>query len=400
MQSQEVKTRVLLTDLLDTCSNNKELFREKVSKRMKKLVGLFLAIIMTAFMPVSAYAATVRIVDITHVKGVRENQLVGYGVVVGLPGTGDNSRSTQITNKMLLMNLGTVIEQENYIQKGATAAVIVTATVPPFAKNGDKIDVTVSTMADAKSLEGGVLVQTILKAPNGEAVAVAQGPVSVGGVNASSQGGAQRRTSITSTGRIPDGAIMERDIDTTIGDENSIILSIDKADYTMVARIAQTISNLVAPAKAIDGSSVEVTIPANFRNNRVGFLSIIENLEVKPTMEKARVVVNERTGTVVIGADVKLLPAAVAHGNITVTVSTETSVSQPNPFSNGETVGFTNEGVNVEKMMGRVVEMPANSNLNDLVKALNSIGVAPIDLISILQALKKSGSLQADLVVI
>lgn len=367
---------------------------------MKKLIGLFLTIMMTAMMPVSAYAATVRIVDITHVKGVRENQLVGYGVVVGLPGTGDNSRSTQITNKMLLMNLGTVIEQENYIQKGATAAVIVTATVPPFAKNGDKIDVTVSTMADAKSLEGGVLVQTILKAPNGEAVAVAQGPVSVGGVNATGNAGGQRRTSITSTGRIPDGAIMERDIDTTIGDENSIILSIDKSDYTMVARIAQTISNLVAPAKAIDGSSVEVTIPANFRNNRVGFLSIIENLEVKPTMEKARVVVNERTGTVVIGADVKLLPAAVAHGNITVTVSTETSVSQANPFSNGETVGFTNEDVNVEKMMGRVVEMPANSNLNDLVKALNSIGVAPIDLISILQALKKSGSLQADLVVI
>ena len=402
MQSQEVKTKVLLTDLLDTCSNNRKIkiFREKVSNKMKKLIGLFLTIMMTAMMPVSAYAATVRIVDITHVKGVRENQLVGYGVVVGLPGTGDNSRSTQITNKMLLMNLGTVIEQENYIQNGSTAAVIVTATVPPFAKNGDKIDVTVSTMADAKSLEGGVLVQTILKAPNGEAVAVAQGPVSVGGVNASTQGGAQRRTSITSTGRIPDGAIMERDIDTTIGGENSIILSIDKADYTMVARIAQTISNLVAPAKAIDGSSVEVTIPANFRNNRVGFLSIIENLEVKPTMEKARVVVNERTGTVVIGADVKLLPAAVAHGNITVTVSTETSVSQPNPFSNGETVGFTNEGVNVEKMMGRVVEMPANSNLNDLVKALNSIGVAPIDLISILQALKKSGSLQADLVVI
>ncbi len=367
---------------------------------MKKLIGLFLTIMMTAMMPVSAYATTVRIVDITHVKGVRENQLVGYGVVVGLPGTGDNSRSTQITNKMLLMNLGTVIEQENYIQKGATAAVIVTATVPPFAKNGDKIDVTVSTMADAKSLEGGVLVQTILKAPNGEAVAVAQGPVSVGGVNATGNAGGQRRTSITSTGRIPDGAIMERDIDTTIGDENSIILSIDKSDYTMVARIAQTISNLVAPAKAIDGSSVEVTIPANFRNNRVGFLSIIENLEVKPTMEKARVVVNERTGTVVIGADVKLLPAAVAHGNITVTVSTETSVSQANPFSNGETVGFTNEDVNVEKMMGRVVEMPANSNLNDLVKALNSIGVAPIDLISILQALKKSGSLQADLVVI
>ena len=367
---------------------------------MKKLIGLLLAILMTSFMPISAYAATVRIVDITHVRGVRENQLVGYGVVVGLPGTGDNSRSTQLTNKMLLMNLGTVIEQENYIQKGATAAVIVTATVPPFAKNGDRIDVTVSTIADAKSLEGGVLVQTILKAPNGESVAVAQGPVSVGGVNATGHGGGQRRTAITSTGRVPGGAIMERDIDTTIGDDNSIILSIDKSDYTLVARIAQTISNLVAPAKAIDGSSVEVTIPAKFQNNRVGFLSIIENLEVNPTMEKAKVVVNERTGTVVIGADVKLMPAAVAHGNITVTVSTSTDVSQPNPFGNGETVGFTDEEVNVEKSMGSVIEMPANSNLNDLVKALNSIGVAPIDLISILQALKKSGSLQADLVVI
>jgi len=367
---------------------------------MKRVIGLLLTILMMSFMPVSAYAATVRIVDITHVKGVRENQLVGYGVVVGLPGTGDNSRSTQITNKMLLMNLGTVIEQENYIQKGATAAVIVTATVPPFAKNGDRIDVTVSTIADAKSLEGGVLVQTILKAPNGESVAVAQGPVSVGGVNASGQGGGQKRTAITSTGRVPGGAIMERDIDTTIGDDNSIILSIDKADYTLVSRIAQTISKLVAPARALDGSSVEVTIPARFQNNRVGFLSIIENLEINPTLERARVVVNERTGTVVIGADVKLMPAAVAHGNITVTVSTDTDVSQPNPFSNGETVGFTNEEVNVEKTMGSVVEMPANSNLNDLVKALNSIGVAPIDLISILQALKKSGSLQADLVVI
>lgn len=366
---------------------------------MKKLIAILMIMTMVLGMPVSA-ANKVRIMDLTHVKGVRENQLVGYGIVAGLPGTGDNSRSTQLTNKMLLMNLGTVIEQENYIQKGSSAAVIVTATVPPFAKNGDKIDVTVSTLADAKSLEGGVLIQTILKAPNGEAVAVAQGPVSVGGVKATGNGGAQRRTSITSTGRIPGGAIMERDIDTMIGDETSITLSIDKSDYTMVARIAQTISNLVAPAKAIDGSSVEVQIPARFQNDRIGFLSIIENLEVSPTLEKAKVIVNERTGTVVIGADVKLLPAAVAHGNITVTVSTETNVSQPNAFSGGETVGFTDTQIDVEKTMGSVIEMPANSNLNDLVKALNSIGVAPIDLISILQALKKSGSLQAELVII
>ena len=367
---------------------------------MKRIVSslLIMMLMLGGLLPACAIDAKVRIIDLTHIKGVRENQLVGYGVVVGLPGTGDNSRSTQITNKMLLRNLGTVIEQENYIQKGASAAVIVTATVPPFSKNGDKIDVTVSAMADCKSLEGGVLVQTILKAPNGEAVAVAQGPLSVGGINKIA-GGSSARTAITTTGRIPGGAIIERDIYTEIGDENSITLSIDRSDYTLVSRIAKTVSQ-VAPAQAIDGSSVRVEIPARFINDRVNFLSIIENLEVSPTMDKAKVVVNERTGTVVIGADVKLLPAAVAHGNITVTVSTTNDVSQPNGFSNGATVGFENSDIQINKAPGSLVTMPANSNLNDLVRALNSIGVAPVDLISILQALKKSGSLQADLVII
>ncbi len=367
---------------------------------MKKFLSCFLIMLamFTGLIPAQAINAKVRIMDLTHIKGVRENQLVGYGVVVGLPGTGDNSRSTQITNQMLLRNLGTVIEQENYIQKGASAAVIVTATVPPFAKNGDKIDVTVSAMADCKSLEGGVLVQTILKAPNGEAVAVAQGPLSVGGINKIA-GGSSARTAITTTGRIPGGAIIERDIYTEIGDENSVTLSLDRSDYTLVSRIAKTVSQ-VAPAQAIDGSSVRVEIPARFINDRVSFISIIENLEVSPTLEPAKVVVNERTGTVVIGADVKLLPAAVAHGNITVTVATTNDVSQPNGFSNGATVGFENADIEINKTPGSLITMPANSNLNDLVQALNAIGVAPIDLISILQALKKSGSLQAELVII
>ncbi|MGN0017967.1 MAG: flagellar basal body P-ring protein FlgI [Candidatus Gastranaerophilaceae bacterium] len=364
----------------------------------KKLLSFILTTLITLLIPLQTNAANVKIGDITHVKGVRNNQIVGYGLVVGLPGTGDNSRSTQLTNKMLLMNLGTVIEQENYIQKGSSAAVIVTATVPPFAKNGDQIDVTVSTLADAKSLEGGVLVQTILKAPNGEAIAVAQGPISVGGVNARS-GGSMTRTAITSTGRIPGGAIMERDIDTEIGDDTSITLSLDHSDYTMVSRIAQRVS-AVAPAKAIDGSSVKITIPGRFQNDRVTFLSILENLEVTPTAERAKVVVNERTGTVVIGSQVKLLPAAVAHGNITVSVSTTNEVSQPNAFAQGSTVGFENAEIDVDKGAGSLVKMNANSNLNDLVNALNSIGVAPVDIISILQALKNAGSLQADLQVI
>ncbi|MGN1152768.1 MAG: flagellar basal body P-ring protein FlgI [Candidatus Gastranaerophilaceae bacterium] len=365
----------------------------------KKLITTLLILLIWITTPLVSVAASIRIGNITHVKGVRENQIVGYGVVVGLPGTGDNSRSTQITNKQLIRNLGTVIEQENYIQKGSSAAVIVTATVPPFSKNGDKIDCTVSTIADAKSLEGGVLVQTILKAPNGEAVAVAQGPVSVGGINKIA-GSSSKRTAITSTGRIPGGAIMERDIDTQIGDENTITISMDKSDYTLATRIAQTISNTVSPAKALDGSSVMISIPSKYLNDRVRFLSIIENIEVTPTVEAAKVIVNERTGTVVIGSDVKLLPAAVAHGNITVTVTANNDVSQPNPFSNGATVGFANPTVDVQKSNASLINMPANSNLNDLVKALNSIGVAPIDLISILQALKKSGSLQAELIII
>jgi len=361
----------------------------------KRIFAVMLGLLI-GLMPIQA--ATVRIMDLAHIQGVRDNQLVGYGVVVGLPGTGDNSRSTQITNKMMLRNLGTVIEQENYIQKGASAAVIVTATVPAFAKNGDKIDVTVSAMADCKSLEGGVLVQTILKAPNGEAVAVAQGPVSVGGINKIA-GASSARTAITTTGRIPGGGIVERDIYTEIGDETSITLTLDHSDYTLVSRIANAVSR-IAPARAIDGTSVRVQIPSKFQNDRVTFLSILENIEVAPTAERAKVIVNERTGTVVIGADVKLMPAAVAHGNITVTVAGQNDVSQPNGFSNGATVGFENADIEINKTPGSLIEMGANSNLNDLVKALNSIGVAPIDLISILQALKKSGSLQAELIII
>ena len=366
-------------------------------KLIKKLIVVLMIISFVA--PAIEASVYVRIKDVTHVKGVRDNQLVGYGVVVGLPGSGDNSRSTQITNQKMLQNLGTVIDQANYIQKGSTAAVIVTATVPPFAKNGDKIDVVVSTMADAKSLEGGVLVQTQLRAPNGEVVAVAQGPVSVGGA-AASAGGSSKRTTITTTGRVPNGGIVERDIITQLGDDTTITITANKNDYTLVTRIAETISESVSPARAIDGSSVQIDIPAKYQHNRIGFLSLIENIEIKPANEKAKVVINERTGTVVIGNQVKLMPAAVAHGNITVSISTTNMVSQPEPFSDGSTVGFSNSTVDIQKTPGSLVEIPRNSTLNDLVKALNAIGVTPVDLMAILQALKECGSLQADIEII
>src|SRR5574344_56373 len=373
----------------------------KMKKITKYIILSLMMTILSGMLPCFAISSgsTVRIEDIAHVKGVRENQVIGYGVVVGLPGTGDNSRSTQITNKMLLLNLGTVVDQANYIQKGSSAAVLVTATIPPFAKNGDKIDVTVSAMADAKSLEGGVLVQTMLRAPNGETIATAQGPLSVGGTSAEATG-ASKRTAITTTGRIPSGGIIERDINTQIGDEDSITIAMNKMDYTMVSRIASKIQSTIAPAKAIDGSNVKIIIPSRYQNDRVMFLSVIENLMVDVSKERAKVVVNERTGTVVIGNEVKLLSAAVAHGGITVEVTTNTEVSQPQPFAGGSTVGFQNSTIDIEKTPGSIVTVPANSTLNDLVKALNAIGVTPVDLISILQALREAGSLQADIQII
>ena len=371
---------------------------------MIKLGKIFLTIMMLLSYMSSAYAVvdvpnaarSVRIKDITHIDGVRDNQLVGYGVVVGLSGTGDNSRSTQITNQLMLQNLGTIITNSNDIKKGNTAAVMVVATVPPFAKNGDKIDVVVSSLADAKSLEGGVLVQTQLLAPNGEVIAVAQGPSSTSGTNVSANGSSVR-TAITTSARIPNGAIVERDINTPIGDDDSLKLVLNKSDFTMVARITQTINSNLAPAKALDGSSLRITIPDSFKDDKITFLSILENLTVSNTDGVAKVVINERTGTVVIGNEVKLLPAAIAHGNLTVTVTTVNEASQPNAFGQGQTAIIQNSAINVNKTPGKLVTLPANSNLNDLVRALNTIGVAPYDLISILQALKSAGSLQADI---
>ncbi len=372
-----------------------------MGKFMKKiLIIIALIIISLVCTGLKASAGTVRIKDVTHIDGIRENQLIGYGVVVGLPGTGDNSKSTQMTNVSLLKNLGTVIDKPDDIKKGNTASVIVTAIIPPFVRSGDKIDVTVSSLADAKSLEGGVLVQTQLLAPNGEIIAVAQGPISTGGTDVSANG-SSARTSITTSGRVPNGAIVERDVISEIGDDYGLKVVLNRADFTMAARVASIINLNVAPAKAIDGSTIQVSIPDKFIDDKIKFISILENLTLTSADAVAKVIINERTGTIVIGSNVKLLPAAIAHGNLTVTVSTTNEVSQPASLSSGgTTVPVANSQISINKEAGRVIEIPSNSNLNDLVRALNSIGVTPYDLISILQALKEAGSLQAILEII
>jgi len=346
--------------------------------------------------PVTASAIRLRIKDITHVKGVRNNQVIGYGLVMGLNRTGDQSRSTKNAEFNLIRNLGGRLNNENDIRSTNTAAVVVTATIPPFAKQGDTLDVIVSSMKDAKSLEGGMLIATQLVAPNGEIIAVAQGPISTGGVSISA-GGSSKRTGIATTGRVPNGAIIERDINTEIGDDFGVELVLDRTDYALANRVAKVINASLSGAQAIDGTTIRVNLPEEYMNNRVAFLAQVENLMVDGSTETSKVVVNERTGTIVIGSGVRLLPAAVAHGGITVTVKTTNEISQPGALSGGQTQGVTNSEIDIKKEPGSLIELNGGSTLSDLVGALNAIGVTPSDLISILQALKEAGSLEAQL---
>lgn len=340
--------------------------------------------------------------DVVRVKEVRVNQLVGYGLVVGLNGTGDPGKATRTAQWNLLNNMGGRVENVADLQGNNAAQVLVTATVPPFAKAGDKLDVVVSSIGKVKSLEGGVLISTQLLALNGETIAVAQGPLSTGGASISS-GNTTTRTAITTAARIPQGAIVEREIQTDIGDATGLTLVLYRADYSMANTVANFISTQLAPARAIDAATVRVQLPPRFLTDRVGFLAFMEQLKIPVSAPVAKVVINERTGTIVIGTGVKLLPAAVAHGGITVTIQATEEVSQPEALTsspNATTTPVTNSTVQIEKAAGSFIKLGPTNTLNDLVTALNAIGVTPMDVISILQALKAAGSLEADLEII
>jgi len=366
-------------------------------KRFQQLLCLFGCFLLLAN---PAEAVRVKLKDIAHIKGVRNNQIIGYGLVVGLAKTGDKSMSTQNAAYNLIQNFGGRLNNSMDVRPTNAAAVLVTAIVPPFAKPGDPLDVMVSSLADASSLEGGVLVTTQMMAPNGEVVAVAQGPISTGGTSVSANG-SSKRTAITTSARIPNGAIIEREIITPIGDELGMELVLNRTDYGLATRVSATINASGVPAKAVDGSTIRVLLPNQFVDDRVGLLAKIEELQVDTSMDVDKVVVNERTGTIVIGNSVHLLPAAVAHGGITVTVNTTNSVSQPDALSTGgQTIGVSNSDIQIEKKQGSLIQLGANATLQDLVAALNNLGVTPSDLISILQALKAAGSLEATLEII
>jgi len=362
---------------------------------MKRLA---LALLILLF-PLEVFAA--RLKDLMEVEGVRGNYLVGYGVVVGLKGTGDGDQTKFTVQSVvnMLEKFGVRVPKEQVKLKNA-AAVMVTAYLPPNVKPGQRIDVQVSAIGDAKSLQGGTLLLTPLIGPDGQVHAVAQGPVSIGGF-AAGGAGAQVAVNHPTVGRVPNGAIVEREV--PAGDLNSLdrlTLSLRTEDFTTAQRVAEALNQYLRGnyAKAVDIKTIELEVPKNYRGRVVPLLAEIGNLEVRPDIP-ARVVIDERTGTVVIGENVRISKVAVAHGNLSVEVRETPQVVQPFPFGQGETVVVPRTEVKAKEEKARIVVLEEGATLGELVRALNAVGATARELIAVLQAIKEAGALHAELVI-
>ncbi len=350
---------------------------------------------------ISQIASAERIKDLASIAGVRSNQLVGYGLVVGLDGTGDKTKFTGQSLRSMLRELGVTLPPGTDPKSKNVAAVTVHTDLPAFIKPGQTIDVTVSSLGDAKSLRGGSLIMTPLKGADGQIYAMAQGNLVVGGFGAEASDGSRITVNIPSAGRIPNGATVERTVGNAFNVGDHIILNLHQPDFTTASRLTDSINHTLGKgtAHSMDASSINVNAPRD-PSQRVPFLSLIENLELNPGEAAAKIVVNSRTGTIVIGQHVRVSPAAVTHGNLSVTISANTEVSQPNAFSNGETVITPNFDIAVTAEDSRMFLFDSGVSLEDIVKAVNQVGAAPGDLVAILEALKQAGALRAELVVI
>ena len=342
-----------------------------------------------------------RLKDVAVVQGVRGNQLFGYGLVVGLDGTGDGSSVafTPQTVAAMLKRVGITVPPGG-LQLKNVAAVMVTATLPPFVHSGGTIDVTVSSMGDAKSLQGGTLIQTPLQAANGLVCAAAQGPVSVGGFLAGGGAGGSVTKNHVTAGRVPGGAIVEQDVPTTLAgaDAGTLSVTLNDPDYTTAARVAQAVRahlpDGATSARAVDAGTVQVVFTPG--TDTVGLIAALENVPVK-TDQTAKIVINERTGTVVMGGDVEVSACAVAHGNLTVSIANAPIISQPAPFSGGQTVVAPRSQIKVREGNERLIPVPTSTTIDKVVRSLNALGVTPRDLIAILQAMKEAGALHAEI---
>jgi flagellar P-ring protein precursor FlgI len=350
-------------------------------------------------LPAAPAAATSRIKDLANIEGVRQNQLVGYGLVVGLNGTGDTLNNIPFTKQSLqamLERMGVNIRGAT-IRTGNVAAVMVTGNLPAFGTQGTRMDVTVSSLGDSKNLEGGTLLVTPLLGADGNVYAVAQGSVSIGGFQA--QGAAASITrGVPTVGRIANGAIIEREIEFALNRLPNVRLALRNADFTTAKRIAAAVNDYLGAkcAEPIDPSTVQLSIPAEFKGNVVAFLTEIEQLQVEPDLA-ARIVIDERSGIIVMGRDVRVATVAVAQGNLTVSISESPQVSQPNPLSRGRTVVTPNTRVGVTEDGKKFALVRDGVSLQQLVDGLNGLGIGPRDLIGILQAIKAAGAIQADI---
>jgi len=365
-------------------------------------ISFFVALVPLIVTPYKSAQAAVRVKDIAYVQGVRDNQLYGYGLVIGLQGTGDNSQIFKVTSQMavnIFQKLGVLISKSDFFSKNV-AAVMITANIPAFARPGDKLDVIISSIGDAKSLEGGVLLQTTLQGTDNEVYAVAQGPLSIGGYNV--EGAAQStRKNISTTAYISNGAIVEKEIQASILYGKSLSVVIRDPDFTTANRLVEVINNLYPnSSKAIDSAVVNIIPPSDFQseNTIVRFVANIEELYIKPD-SIARVIINERTGTIVAGENVRIATVAIAHGNLSITISEKPEASQPNALSSGETKKLQRTDIQVSEEDKKLMVLQEGVTISDVARALNVLGVTPRDLISIFQAIKRAGALHAELVI-
>jgi flagellar P-ring protein precursor FlgI len=371
-----------------------------MSTTHKFLIGLMWVF---AALLVSDAARAERIKEIASIAGVRSNQLVGYGIVIGLDGTGDQTTQTPFTVQSMinmLSRMGVTLPPGQSLQLKNVAAVMVTTDLPPFARIGQAIDVTISSIGNAKSLRGGTLVMTPLKGADGQTYGMAQGNVVVTGAGASG-GGSKTVVNHLSVGRIANGATVEREVPMSIGQGDIASLELRRTDFGTAQRVTDAINQAMGQgtASAIDARQVQVRLPAN-PGERVAFLGAVENINVTPMRMPAKVIVNARTGSVVMNHAVMIEECAIAHGNLSVSVTADNTVSQPGPFSAGQTVGVTNVAIDIKQEAGALQALKPSVNLADVVKALNAIGANPQDLIAILQAMKMAGSLRAELEII
>lgn len=357
--------------------------------------------IIAVLLVISFTSHAERIKDVTMVEGVRSNQLIGYGLVVGLPGTGEKSSFTEQSFKAMLSSFGITLPANLKPKIKNVAAVAVHAELPAFKKPGQVIDVTVSSIGSAASLRGGTLLQTFLKGVDGNVYAIAQGSLIVSGLGAEGLDGSKVLVNTPTVGRVPNGATVERAVPSPFTKGDYITFNLNRPDFTTAKNLADTINDLVGPstAMAMDAASVKVIAPRD-PAQRVAYLSTLENLEFKPADSSAKIIVNSRTGTIVIGKNVKLQPAAITHGGLTVTIAEQQDVVQPNALAGGDTATTEQSIIDVSRDDTRAFVFDPGVSLDDLVRAVNEVGAAPGDLMAILEALKEAGAISGQLIVI